>query len=67
MASWKSQRQKAHVKKKIDENVRGGLDHETWRTIKYMCSTCKFYIDKRCSKERVMRVCKKKGLKNKED
>ena len=67
MASWKSQRQKARVKKKIDENVRGGFDHEIWKTIKYMCSTCKFYIDKQCSKGRILRICRQKGLKNKED
>lgn len=67
MASWKNQRMKSRVKKNIDEKVRAGFDHEIWRTIKYMCSTCKFYIDERCSKERVIRVCREKGLKNKED
>jgi hypothetical protein len=67
MASWKTQRQKERVKKQIDKNVRGGFDHEIWKTIKYMCSTCKFYIDKRCSKERIIRICRQKGLKNKEE
>ena len=67
MASWKTQRQKARVKRKVDASVRGAFDHEIWKTIKYMCSTCKFYINNQCSKKRVILKCREKGLKNRED
>ena len=66
MASCENSRLKSRIKKKMDENLRAGFDHEIWKTIKYMCSTCKFYIDKRCSKDRMILKCKEKGLKNKE-
>ena len=42
------------------------FDYETHKYIYYMCKRgCKFYTD-RCTKNRVIKECAKKGLKNKE-
>lgn len=46
--------------------VLSGFDAETRKYIMYMCSKgCKYYKDK-CTKERIVRECARKGLKNKE-
>ena len=38
-------------------------DTEYFKNVKYYCSKCKFYKDG-CSLKRVVRVCKKEGLRN---
>ena len=40
-------------------------DTETKYYINLMCRKCKFY-DGRCTKNRVIRICAEKGLKNKD-
>ena len=40
-------------------------DNESRKYIIFMCRTCKFY-DNKCLKNRVIRDCAKKGLKNQE-
>ena len=40
-------------------------DNESRKYIIFMCRTCKFY-DRECLKNRVIRDCAVKGLKNKE-
>lgn len=34
------------------------------RDRKYYCSKCKLFIDNRCSAKRIIRVCRKKRLRN---
>lgn len=47
--------------------VLSGFDAETRKYVMYMCSKgCKYYKDK-CTKERIVRECARKGLKNKEE
>lgn len=36
---------------------------EYYKNIKYYCRKCEFYQDK-CLLKRVIRICKKKGLRN---
>jgi len=49
-----------------DQRIYGGFDNDTRRYIAYMCNKgCKFY-DEKCKKNRVVRDCARKGLKNKE-
>lgn len=43
----------------------GNYDAQTKRYIAFMCKKCKFY-DERCTKNRIVRVCAEKGLKNKD-
>lgn len=44
----------------------GRFDNETYKYIFYMCKKgCKFYKD-RCTKNRLIKECAKKGLKNQE-
>lgn len=50
---------------KENEINRTRKDKETKGYIFYMCRTCKFYKN-RCTKNRVVRTCAIKGLKNKE-
>lgn len=38
-------------------------DMEYYRNVKYYCSKCKFYKDG-CTLKRIIRVCKKEGLRN---
>ena len=49
----------------IKQKELGLYDNETRKFIIFMCRTCKFY-DHKCLKNRVIRDCAKKGLKNQE-
>lgn len=51
-----------------DQRIYGGFDNDTRRYIAYMCKKdCKYYDEeKSCLKERSVRYCARKGLKNKE-
>lgn len=40
-------------------------DAQTKHFIVFMCRKCKFY-DGRCTKNRVIRICAEKGLKNRD-
>lgn len=52
--------------KKKRQQVNGCYDNETSIYINLMCKKgCKFYNGK-CTKNRVVRVCAKKGLKNRD-
>lgn len=51
--------------KEVDEVSKELLDKNTKLYIHKMCKTCRFY-DTRCTKNRVIRVCVEKGLKNRE-
>lgn len=53
------------MKDKIKEEKYEKLDLELVRYRKYMCSNCDFYQEEKCTKNRVARICAKKGLKNK--
>lgn len=45
------------------ENAR--IDSEYYRNIYRYCKTCIFF-ENGCTKKRIIRICRKKGLKNKE-
>ena len=49
----------------IIENESSRLDKQNKNFIFLMCRNCKFY-DGRCTKNRIIRICAEKGLKNKE-
>ena len=54
--------------KKKRQEVNNSYDHTTKIYINLMCKKdCKFYDEKEgCIKKRIVRVCNKKGLKNKD-
>lgn len=39
------------------------MDEGYYRNIKYYCSKCKYYKGE-CTLKRIIRICKKKGLRN---
>ena len=49
----------------IIENESARLDKQNKNYIFGMCKKCRFYKGK-CTKNRIIRICAKKGLKNKE-
>ena len=52
--------------KEVRQKELSKFDYETYKYIYYMCKKgCKFYMD-RCTKNRNIRDCAKKGLKNQE-
>lgn len=58
-----TKKERERRKRVIENNT---YDNETKKYIMFMCSKgCKFY-DEKCTKNRVVRVCAKQGLKNKE-
>lgn len=40
------------------------MNKQLVRYKKYMCYNCEFFKDELCTKNRILRVCAKKGLKN---
>ena len=41
------------------------MELETYLYKKYMCSSCNFFQENHCTKNRIFRICAKKRLKNK--
>lgn len=54
------------LSKRNREVNRGCILLDYYKTTKVHCKDCKFFQDNKCLKKRVIRVCKKKELKNKE-
>lgn len=51
----------------MEENIEfKNLDRETKEYIISMCRKCKFYNNRKCTKNRIIRKCAIKGLKNKD-
>lgn len=44
----------------------GAMGSEDYLRIQKMCAKCNFFIDNRCSKQRIIRKCAEQGLKNRE-
>ena len=44
----------------------GEMGSEDYLRIRKMCTKCTFFIDNRCSKQRIIRKCAEQGLRNKE-
>lgn len=40
--------------------------YDFFRYTQFMCSKCRFFKNNKCTKNRIQRICAKKGLKNKE-
>ncbi len=52
------------VKDDMEKNII--KDHDDFMYRMYMCRRCVFYINNECSKNRIIRICARQGLKNRE-
>ena len=56
------------MNRKKENTMNAFYSNEDKKFINSMCkNNCKFYIDDKCSKKRLVRNCAKYGLKNREE
>ena len=52
------------MKDRVKEDKYNNMNNELFLYKKYMCNGCYFYRFEKCVKNRIARVCAKKGLRN---